>query len=163
MTKWHPARVCSAHPCKRCANKPSLSTPTPAPDPRLFSVTAGLPDTRLIVCCLIWALQVWTDLSMRSNLLSMAPVTLLLVFNYLWERAFMSLVQEKQKLFALRNIVTMLLWAQSCFHWWTRSAIVEPFVVLSEPRGNRSDFCPALGPINRQGMWTEAPRIFHER
>lgn len=35
-----------------------------------------------------------------------------------------------------------------------------PLVVLSELRGNQSDFCPALGQINRQGLWNKAPRIF---
>lgn len=37
-------------------------------------------------------------------------------------------------------------WAQNCFHWWrrTRETIVVPLVVLSELRGNQSDFCPAL-------------------
>lgn len=32
--------------------------------------------------------------------------------------------------------------------------------MLSEPRGNQSDFCPALGQIKRQAIWNKAPRIF---
>ncbi len=32
--------------------------------------------------------------------------------------------------------------------------------VLSEPRDNQSDFCPALRQINGQGIWNKAPRIF---
>ena len=35
-----------------------------------------------------------------------------------------------------------------------------PLVVLSELRGNQTDFCPAPGQITRQGIWDEAPRIF---
>lgn len=37
---------------------------------------------------------------------------------------------------------------------------MAPLVVLSELRGNQSDFCPALGQINRQGIGNKAPRIF---
>lgn len=33
-------------------------------------------------------------------------------------------------------------------------------VVLSELRGNQSDFCPALGQINRQSIQNRTPRIF---
>lgn len=37
---------------------------------------------------------------------------------------------------------------------------MQSLVVLSEVRGNQSDFCPALGQNNRQGIRNKAPRIF---
>lgn len=38
-----------------------LCVSLPGPDTRPISVTAGIWDTHLIVCCLILAVQVWTD------------------------------------------------------------------------------------------------------
>lgn len=35
-----------------------------------------------------------------------------------------------------------------------------PLAVLSELRGNQSDFCPALRLINRQSMQNRTPGIF---
>lgn len=49
-------------------------------------------------------------------------------------------------------------WVQICFHWWRGTS--RAIVALSELRGNQSDFCPALGQINRQGIGNKAPRIF---
>lgn len=144
----------------------SWSTPIP--------VTAGIWDTHLIVCCLILADRSGPILPFCPCLcvsISTLHFSLFFFFNTLSlgksfrdTAAFTSFqtAQEKTQL----NVVPKPCnhaayerdspskstlwkhpwWAQNCFHWWrrTRGTIVVPLVVLSELRGNQSDFCPAL-------------------
>lgn len=157
--------------------------PLPGPDPRLFPITACIWDTHLIVCCLILSVQVWTaPLFCLCPCISISTLTLSL-FSRLWERApgatftWLQIVQEKQLKVIPKphycaaperdspsepSLWKHSWWAQIRFHWWrrTRRAIVTALVVLSELRGNQSDFSPALRQINRKGIWNKAPRIF---
>lgn len=155
------------------------------PDPRLFPITACIWDTHLIVCCLNVAVQAQTDPSLlfmslcffpQHWLFISSPSSLGKIFSLVATFTALQIVQETTKLCSRPtqlcclwtwqsdriSFVETYLMRQICSHLWrvTRRAIVVPLVVLSEPRGNQSDFCPPPGQINRQGTWNKAPRIF---